>query len=110
MNVLPPPTSPRASANGTSELLFNLNVVPPSRLRPALVAEALVPPDGSADACAMFNPPPSYGVKLCRAGTGNRDAPLPLTSLSMLRTPSGHYGQENHTTPSALTAGCVTSG
>src|SRR5580765_483758 len=50
MNVLPPPTSPRASANGTSELPFNLNVVPPSRFSPALVVETLVPPDGPADA------------------------------------------------------------
>src|SRR5207247_7297886 len=60
MNVLPPPTSPRASANGVSLLPFNLNVVPPSKFRPALVSETLVPPDGPADACAMFRPPPPY--------------------------------------------------
>src|SRR2546421_12403463 len=80
MNVLPPPTSPRASAYGVSLLPFNLNVVPPSKFRPALVAEMLVPPDGPADACAMFRPPPAYGRKLLRAGTVNRYATLPLIS------------------------------
>src|SRR5256885_7637938 len=80
MNVLPPPTSPRASANGVSLLPFSLNVVPPSKFRPALVAEMLVPPDGPADACAMFRPPPAYGRKLLRVGTVNRYATLPLRS------------------------------
>src|SRR5207244_1124543 len=77
---LPPPTSPRASANGVSLLPFNLNVVPPSKFRPALVSETLVPPDGPADACAMFRPPPPYGRKLLRAGTVNRYATLRLIS------------------------------
>src|SRR5437773_9125824 len=53
-NVLPPPTSPRASANGGSLLPFNLNVVPPSKIRPALVSATVVPPDGPAAACPTF--------------------------------------------------------
>src|SRR5437773_12367210 len=81
MNVLPPPTSPRASANGVSLLPFNLNVVPPSRFSPALVSEMLVPPDGPADACAMFKPPPAYGRQLRRAGSANRYATVPVISV-----------------------------
>src|SRR3989441_5143362 len=71
MNVLPPPISPRASANGVI-VPFTLNVVPPSRFSPALVAEMLVPPDGPADACAMFRPPPAYGRSALLVGTRNR--------------------------------------
>src|SRR6266513_238034 len=80
MNVLPPPISPRASANGVRCEPLSLNVVPPSRFSPALVWETLVPPDGPADACAMFKPAPAYGRKLLRAGTVNRYATLPLIS------------------------------
>src|SRR6266511_483396 len=71
MNVLPPPISPRASANGVI-VPFTLNVVPPSRFSPALVSETLAPPDGPADACAMFRPPPAYGRRALLVGTRNR--------------------------------------
>src|SRR2546425_9236347 len=79
MNVLPPPISPRASANGVRCEPLSLNVVPPSRFSPALVAEVLTVP-ADADACAMFKPPPPYGARELRAGTRNRYATLPLIS------------------------------
>src|SRR6266513_370398 len=79
MNVLPPPISPRASANGVRCEPLSLNVVPPSRFSPALVAEVLMLP-ADADACAMFKPPPPYGARELRAGTRNRYATLPLIS------------------------------
>src|SRR6266850_2848224 len=61
------PTTPRNSANGV-RLPFTLNVVPPSRFRPASVLDPLTPP-ADADACAMFKPPPAYGRSALRAGT-----------------------------------------
>src|SRR2546423_1392194 len=60
-NVLPPPISPRASTNGVRFEPFSLNVVPPSRFRPAFVSDALtvvVPTVALALAWAMFRPPP----------------------------------------------------
>src|SRR6266852_2258600 len=71
MKVLPPPISPRASANGVRLLPVSLNVVPPSRFSPALVAEALTVP-AVAEACAMFKPPPAYGPSEVPRGTRNR--------------------------------------
>src|SRR5438309_6907226 len=49
MKVFPPPISPRASTKGVRLLPFSLNVVPPSRFSPALVADVLTAP-AEADA------------------------------------------------------------
>src|SRR5947199_10847497 len=68
MNVLPPPTSPRASANGVSLLPFNLNVVPPSKFRPALVSVPPVPSNKTTDATPTRRPPPPNRPSLLRAG------------------------------------------
>src|SRR5207245_40015 len=94
MNVLPPPTSPRPSANGVSLLPFNLKVVPPSRFSPALVAEPLTVP-AVKDLWAIFRPRWAAASVGAAASTDTSTA-LPISFRIRITSERGVDGRVIH--------------